>query len=652
MTDPQARSESTSRIISLILAVGAGALTVLWCCGSAGDILERVELKTIDARFVARGARATSGQVVIVEVDDKSLDSFRPAQWPWPRHLFARLTDRLAEAGAKAVAFDILFPEADPRDDGQSDAAFVQAAKRHNIVFLAAARAQRGEGSAIPKGAELREARIIPGEGLSASARLDQWKGGALMPFNALARASRGIGFADVPTSRDGVYRGYFPLTSRNGVVYPSLALSLASDVLGVSPGDITVHLGRSISLGDEREIPIGRNGAMLIDFAGGERTFDYYSASDVINATDDAPDDAFKDKVVFVAWTATGLSDLRPSPFGATFYGVETQANALDNILGGLFLRRQRPERVFLYTLCWALLIGFALPRLRAEWHVFVGVGAVLLHNLVAIYHFDHRGVATAMVTPTLGIALSLMAVAAFRLITQEKRERGLSTALRRLVPREIAAQLAHEDSEASARGELRTITVLFADLRGFTAAGERMGPERTVALLNRYFQFMHEVIVDFGGTLDKFVGDELMAFFNAPHEQVDHAHLAVASALEMQRRIETLRDEWAFHGMPNLAASIGICTGEAIVGYVGSGDRMQYTAIGAGVNLASRLEELGKELDKQIVINDAAYESVKDLIECADLGTFELHGIEGKPRAYEAVAMRGEQRSPGADE
>lgn len=632
----------------MAIAVVSGVVAIVWSYLPAGDILERLELKTIDARFIARGPRATSGKVAIVEVDDRSLGALGP--WPWPRERFVKLIRHLESAGARAIAFDILFAETDNVNGQKSDAAFVASVREFGRVFQAAATLlsahritqQQARASGALERFALKEARVEPGSGFDVAAQLHRVRN-AIGPFPALAQATRGTGFVDVVASRDGVYRHYLPVVERRGKLCPSLALALATHALAAPARQLVIRKGRSISLGGKRRIAIDRAGAALIDFAGPDHTFPYYSAANVIETPEDLPAGAFKDKIVLVAVTATGLYDLRASPYGAVFNGVETQANALDNILGGRELRRQKPESVLLYTLCWALVIGFFMSRFTAETYVPLGIGLIVCHNVIAMWHFNTRGVATAMVIPSLGMALALISVAGYQLITQERRQRTLHNVLSRFVPPEIARRLAEEDTGPVITGERRTVTVLFADLRGFTSASARMPPEDIVALLNRYFRLMHEVIFEFGGTLDKFMGDELMAFFNAPVEQIDHAHLAVATAMEMQHRIETCREEWAFYGMPDLAATVGISTGEVVVGYVGSGDRMQYTVMGADVNIASRLEGLGKELDVRIIISEATHQLVRDMVKCRDLGTFSLHGVAGETRAYEVRGMLG---------
>lgn len=629
---------------AFILALFAGVVAAVWSYLPAGDVFERLELRTIDARFLARGPRAPSGQVVIVEVDEESLD--RIGGWQWPRQTFGELVRRLDAAGARAIGMDIVFAEPDEAQGGEvSDAVFAHDVRKSGKVFQALGGLHQEPGlTQAPADAERfawSSAQTRPGTGLSTGAVLQEVSDAA-GPYKDLAEASAGAGFVDVVPSLDGIYRQVFPVVKMQGQVYPSLSLALAALALGVRPKDVLVTAGDSIRLGNMRRVPLQRDGTMLIDYAGPSRTFNYYSAADVLEAPERIPQGAFRDKIVLVAVTALGLYDLRACPFGAVFNGVEVQANALDNILTGHFVQRLGPEWAALMALLWALVVGLCLTVVSPPLWVPATVLCLIAHNLGATWVFAHGGLLVDMVVPSVGIALALVMVPAYQLVAEEEQRRGWQDTLSRFVPRELADNLM-EDAEAPAvQGEMRPVTVLFADLRGFTAASANIGAAETVELLNRYFRLMHEVIEQFGGTLDKFVGDGLMALFNAPQEQIDHAALAVATALEMQRQVEMRKDEWEFYHMPELRVSIGISTGDAVVGYVGSGERMQYTAIGAHVNLASRLEELAKDLDVKIAISPATHALVKDVVDCAELGAFELHNVPAPVKVYEVRGYR----------
>lgn len=626
-----------------VLVVGLAVM--VWSRTRSGELLERFELRTIDARFEARGAREVSDKVVIVEIDDYSLATVGP--WPWPRDRYARVIRALRARGAHTIAFDVLFLERRPQD-GAADDEFVRAAREVGCAIQGAAAVAEGErmtseqaaASDVARRFALRGAQVLPGRGLSYFAGLHPVPQ-LIGPFPDLARASRGAGVVDVVASSDGVFREYLPVVEKGTEVYPSLALAAATHFLGVTSDQITIRAGSHVQLGDQRRIPIDRDGWMLIDYAGPGKVFKHYSAADVLYATDALEEDAFRGKVVMIAGTALGQHDVRPTPYDPVAKGIEVQANALDAILQGSFRRRLGGEWGAALIGGWILLIGLLVCLTPARTHVPLALACVAVHDLAAIWVFGHAGLVVPMVAPTLTMLLALLAATSVKAVAVEAEHSQLVDTLSYFVPPEIASRLTSEDADAALQGETREVTVLFTDIGGFTEASAQLGAERTVTFLNRYFELMHEVIFEFGGTLDKFVGDEIMAFFNAPVEQIDHAPLAVACALAMQHRIGTRPDEWEFLGMPNLRAECGIHTGQAIVGYVGSGSRMQYTAIGETVNLASRLEGVAKDLGVRIVISEQTYLLVRDMVTCRFLGEHQLRGIEGAQPVYEVLGM-----------
>jgi len=644
-------TSTTRRLLPVLTMLTVGLGVLLWVI-VAPEKPERYELASIDARFRARGPRPTSGKVVIVAVDDQALAEL--GKWPWSRERFATLVDRLAGAGAHSVVFDVLFLDADEAGPA-GDAAFAAAARRFGRVYQGAALASPGDSPTQSQVAAMRalkrfamtDATIEAGRGLDRFSTLNQAQAVAA-PIASFAEACKGVGFVDVLASADAVYRHCWPLTVWEGQLYPSLSLAAAADALGVDAADIVVQKGRAIRVGDKCAIPLERDGSMPIDFAGIGRVFPHYSVSDVIQGTGGIPDNALRDRIVLVAVTATAQHDIRPTPFDPVGKGAELQAHALDSILTGHFVRRQTPEMALLMTLAWILVISAFICLLRPAVHIPLSLACIVLHNMAAFWAFSRYGLFLAMVTPTVTMVLGLLAASLVKVLTQEKRQAELVNVLAQFVPPEIVSRLTLDETDSALLGETRVVTIVFSDLHGFTGASSRIGPAQTVALLNRYFELMHEIIFEFGGTLDKFVGDEIMAFFNAPADQIDHARLAVACALQMQRQIESLREEWEFHGVPELNTNIGINTGEAIVGYVGSRSRMQYTVIGEAANVASRLEALSKEVDAQIVIGESTYELARDMIDCRDLGLRELPGMDGPIRAYELLGLR--ERGPGA--
>ena len=382
----------------------------------------------------------------------------------------------------------------------------------------------------------------------------------------------------------------------------------------------------------------------MLVDFAGGAETYPYVPVRDVLRMDEGDVEDAreqFEDKVVFVAVTAPGLYDLRASPFDSVYYGVETQANALANILQDRFLRHAPGEVCIILVIVLAAAVYAVMVYLRPRWAVPSVIGLMLTYNWIALRLFT-GGLVIELVAPNLVLVAATVAGLALRLVGEESESERVWEALSRFVPAAVIGRVVTEDPQSLLRGQRREVSVMFADIRSFTAKSESLSPEQSVDLLNRFFFLVHETIFEHEGTLDKYMGDGLMAFWNSPVDQPNHALLAVQTAVHMQRRLRYNQAEWEFFGMPELEAGIGISTGEAVVGYVGTGERMQYTAIGAYVNLAARLETLTKELGCPILISASTYEQVADAVEARSLGPVEVRGFSAPVEIYEVLDLK----------
>jgi adenylate cyclase len=347
------------------------------------------------------------------------------------------------------------------------------------------------------------------------------------------------------------------------------------------------------------------------------------------------------REKIVLVAVSAPGLYDLRASPFSAVYNGVETQANIIGNVLQDRFLRQAPGALVALVMLLCALVMHLGLSRLRPVPAVVYAAAVLLGYNWLCLWLFAARRYVLDMVAPDLVLVGAAAGLLALRLFSEQSERERVRATLAKFVPPEIVDRAIESEPEALLRGQRRVVTVMFVDLRDYTAASGRMPPEGAVELLNRFFLLAHEVIWEFGGTLDKYIGDCLMAFFNAPAEQEDHALRAVATAAEMQSYVKANRAEWEFLGMPDLAAGVGISTGQAVVGYVGTGDRMQYTAIGPDVNLAARLEPLNKQLGTEILISQSTYDAVAGSVEVRPHGPVTIHGFPEPMTVYEVLRV-----------
>lgn len=629
------------RVGFLCVAAWTVAMLVAYY-GPGGALLRRLELRTVDWRFQHRGKLTPCPDLAIVAIDEESIRAL--GRWPWSRAAYADLARKLAEAGARRIVFDIFFTDPDRSPGGAAgDERLAEVTRSLGNVYHSGY-AYTPNGQAPPVDPRLAagpwsRVRLIPGSGLAAVATLFEAEA-LTLPLTPLALAARGYGLSNLPDPEDDTYRHLVPVMRYRQRLYPSVVIALAADLLGVSPDQVEVEVGREIRLGRKCALPLDADGRMLINFAGGDHTYPYFGASDAMAGT--LPAGALRGKVVLVGWTAPGINDLRACPFATVFNGVETEANALDNLLTGRLLRRTHPALTGLLMLLGGLLLAFLLPRLGTLAMCGVGVGAAVGYPWLCAWLFARYGLVLDLLSPTLLAIGAFIFVLTLRLAVEEQQRHQAHSILRHFVPPQLVGRLLDEEALTTLRGERREITVFFADLRSFTAASEELAPEDTVSFLNRYFELMHEVIWEHDGTLDKYIGDEIMGFFNAPLTQEDHARRAVMTAIDMQRRIMGNTAEWEWYGLPGLNAGIGIATGPALVGYVGSAERMQYTVIGNTVNLASRLQAQCKHLGCRILISEATYRQVAELIEAEDMGEIEIPGIQQPVHVWHVLDYR----------
>jgi adenylate cyclase len=384
----------------------------------------------------------------------------------------------------------------------------------------------------------------------------------------------------------------------------------------------------------------------MLINYAGPGGTFRHLSAVDLL--TGKIPPDAVRDRIVFVGATAAGTYDLRVTPTSPIMPGVEKHANVAANILGGRFL--QRPDWVELVDLAGILLFPFLLagllPRLRPA--VSVGAVALVWAVMFASVHLAFRGgLWLPVVYPTLALGLTFLGITVYRLLTEERQRLWTKRAFQQFVSPEVVEQLMDNPAALQFGGEMRNLTVLFSDIRDFTPYTERHPPQEVVQMLREYLTKMVDQVLGQQGTLDKFIGDGVMAIFGAPVPLVDHAERACRAALGMNRELEALQARWAAEGREPFRIGIGINTGDMMVGNLGSEQLFDYTVAGDGVNVGARVEALNKEYKTEtaIIISEATYLAAQDVLDVRRLGEAT---VKGKTRPIVVYELRGIRGAP----
>jgi adenylate cyclase len=392
------------------------------------------------------------------------------------------------------------------------------------------------------------------------------------------------------------------------------------------------IRLGR-------RTVPVDRYGRLFIDYLGPGGIIPTYSAAAVLNGS--LPEGALKDKIVLVGATAVGIYDLRVTPFSGNFPGVEVQATIMDNLLQGNFIHTPPFGLVIMLLILvgLAVLMGLTLPRLSAAWAFIFTLFVMEGYVGINYYLFSRQGLQLELFYPLGLVVLIYLGVTMQRFLAEEReRERIRKTFESYVAPTVVQEMLKHPE-QLRLGGERREITVLFTDIRGFTTMSENLDPEALVKLLHDFLNPMSNIIINLGGTIDKYMGDAIMALFGAPLAQPDHPRLACRAALEMVASLEALNRDWAEQGRPPLRVGVGVNSGPVAVGNMGSDRLFDYTAIGDNVNLASRLEGLNKYYGTNILISETTVQGLQNGFILRDMDLVQVKGKAQAARIYELL-------------
>jgi len=460
-------------------------------------------------------------------------------------------------------------------------------------------------------------------------------------PITILKTAAAGFGLTNVRADVDGAVhevQAWNNVSGEDFYSWPMVAASLyAGQPLSAQPSASRFQLG-------ERTIPLSRN-ALRVNYLGPEGTIPTYSFLQVVNG--DLPLETFQDKIVFVGATTESLHDTYPTPFSFANAtpGVEIMGNTLDTLLSGRFLQRA-PLLVSLLAVLSGGVMALGVTLMRRT-----GLAATVLFGLMAagagiwLLVFLFLRVEIPLIAPEITLFICVVISFLERAISEEREKRRVRGIFELFISPEMVGQLIEQGIDAM-RGKRAELTILFSDIRGFTTMSEKMTPEELVNLLNEYLGAMTDVIHKYGGTVDKYEGDLVMAFFGAPIAYSDHAERAVRCSIDMRVELDRLRAKWATEGKPSkLEMGIGLNTAEVFVGLVGSGRRVNYTVMGDGVNLASRVQDLTKDLKWPLLITEFTYERVKDKFEI-EFGEAML--VKGKTVPVGMYKVVGEKGAP----
>ena len=579
-------------------------------------VLDRWEARTWDwrASVLAKPGKATD-QIRLILLDQESLDWAKEQAgltWPWPREMYSAIVDFCGRSGARALAFDVLFSE--PSSYGvQDDQALGAAMSRFGRVV----------GSAFlshSTGHQTRWPATIPRPRFNV-AGLQTWLShtqakeiafpSAALPIPEVGRSAAAVCNVHLDPDPDGLYRWTSLLSVFDGQVLPSLGIGA---YLAGHPGTSMSIKPGQLALGD-LSIPTDDIGRALLRFRGPAGTHRAYSAAAVIQSElrlrqgeEPAIQDrkAFQDKYVFFGFTAPGLYDLRPVPVASVYPGVEVHATVLDNLLSGDFLREVAPWQTFSLVVILAVACGaFTFGIRRTSAFVLVSVAFLCLPIPLCLVAYS-KGLWLPLVVQELAVASSISLTLVINYATEGRQKRFIKNAFQQYLSPAVIDQLLQHPERLKLGGERKVLSIFFSDLQGFTSISENLSPEALTSLLNEYLSAMADIIQEEGGTVDKYEGDAIIAFWNAPMEMEDHAARAVRAALRCQARLKEMRSHFQEQAGKELFMRIGINTGPAVVGNMGSHTRFDYTMLGDAVNLASRLEGVNKRFGTHTMISE----------------------------------------------
>ena len=657
-----------------VLAIGLGIFAYLY----GVPFLDIIELKTIDLRFTTRGSLAAGPEVVLAVIDEKSLE--KEGKWVWPRSKIAAIVNKLSKAGTKVIGFDIGFLEPDDirvietindiqnevkkshlqtkafdrflenlKIESDNDRLLANAIVKSNAMVVlgfffhmdTAAAQHYGEKDLAAHQENVRGSRHKFVRYASEAAQSVPFIEAKMPQSNIeiISNATAYSGYFNMFPDTDGAVRWIPSVFRFNNTLYAPLSLITAGAYLdNPVSADVGEHGVEGVSIGD-LFIPTDELGRILINYRGREKTFPHISITDILH--EDVSGDVLKDKIVLVGATAIGIYDLRVTPFGTTFPGLEIHANIIDSILKKDFLQKPGWASIFdvLAILITGLSLGLVLPRVGVVPGALAGLSSFIGYIALCQYLFSAQGLIINLVYPLTVMIIIYVAITAYRYLAEASQKKFIKDAFSTYMAPSVVNQLIQSPEKLVLGGEKRVITAFFSDVQGFTSISEKLTPVELVELLNEFLTEMTDIILAHEGTVDKFEGDAIIALFGAPNPLVNQAEVACRSCIEMQKKLAELRAKWKAEGRPELKMRIGLCTGPAVVGNMGSKNRMDYTMMGDTVNTAARLEGVNKAYECFTLVSESTFSKIGNGIVGREIDSINVVGKKEPITIYELI-------------
>ncbi len=618
----------------LIVAITIFAITFILYVAHIFDVWE---WKTWDLRLrLYSDSSRASKNIVIFLVDQSSLDVYEQemgVSWPWPREMYSYIIDYCREAGAKAVFIDFIFSESSVYgvDDDQKLAdAIAQSGNVFLPISLSKGTKEVEESYSILLKKFALEENLFPRHSSHSMKSVS-------LPVEGFLSSAQGVGNSTFVQDKDGIYRRMPLLFTWNDLHLPSVPFALAR------------FSEKNIRFND---IPLDSSNQMILRYHGPTGTYPSYSVAAIINSyaklqegmSPQIPPETFKGKIVFIGGSAPGILDLRPTPFSPVYPGGEILATALDNILSKDYIRIPSPFVLFFFIGLLSLITAVGSSLLKKIWMT-VPFAIFCLGLLASVTSLAFGlGYWLEFVAPGFAVVLSFTAAMVLNYSFEGRQKRFIKTVFRHYLSPDVIDRVLEDPSLLRLGGEKRIITSFFSDVAGFTSISESLSPEELVNLLNDFLSEMTDIILSYAGTLDKYEGDAIIAFWNAPLDQPDHALRACRAALECQKRLEELRPVFAQKSGHELYMRVGLNSGPAVVGNMGSHSRFDYTAMGDTINMASRLEGACKHYSVPILVGDTTFQMAKDAIAAREVDLIRVVGKSKPERAYQILEEKSQ--------
>lgn len=600
--------------------------------------------------------KSGSDDIVIIVIDDKSIGKYR---WPWKRELYCKIFDYFNEyAKPSIIVNDSVFATPD-LEHPESDIAYFNSIKKlNNLVVGFDLLPQRDELASEDYDKKFSKKFGLDIEDKRTWQYINMYKSLLAYPepyFNSVKMA----GSVKSPVSRDSFLRSIPYIIQYNDKLYPSLSLRAYSFL----NGNEGYTVDDDFITGRKSHIKIPRNAdsngfytllRYYKRYNNSNYTHQTYSAIDIMDSYDQLKagekptinPSEFKDKIVYfganVKAAATGLSDIQRTPVSNEHSGVDIQATALDNLLSRDFMYQIEGWQNFLITV---MLMITAYIFIR-NFSVFVSstllFGITIIYLILCGYSF-YKGVAVSVITPLSLEFITMLFSYSHRFILEGRSKEKIKSAMGKYISEDIMQKVVKNIDELKLGGKKANVTVLFSDIRGFTSMSEKLSADEVSVILNEYFTEMEPIVTKHSGVINKFIGDAVMVIFGEPIKDDLHPVNAVRCACEMLEKVNELQQKWISEGKPKIEIGVGINTGEAFVGNIGSENRMEYTVIGDTVNLASRIESYNKIYKTNLLISSSTYASVKNIVDVIKISNVTIRGKAKKMDLYEVISLIG---------